>query len=116
MAESWAGAADGVNLNVRSSDQARSPLMEATIMPILFWLALLLGYLTGVAAAVLLLPSRLIEPLYGPRRADHGPGARRLRRAATAAPGQAARRQRRRRPAPGAPAGPAALTQPHPAR
>ena len=35
-------------------------------MPILFWLALLLGYLTGVAAAVLLLPSRLIEPLYGP--------------------------------------------------
>ena len=35
-------------------------------MPTLFWLALLLGYLTGVAAAVLLLPSRLIEPLYGP--------------------------------------------------
>ena len=35
-------------------------------MPILFWLALLLGYLTGVAAAVLLLPSRLIEPIYGP--------------------------------------------------
>lgn len=35
-------------------------------MPSLLWLALLLGYLTGVAAAVLLLPSRLIEPLYGP--------------------------------------------------
>jgi EAL domain len=40
--------------------------LEATIMPILFWLALLLGYLTGVTAAVLLLPARLIEPLYGP--------------------------------------------------
>jgi cyclic-di-GMP phosphodiesterase TipF (flagellum assembly factor) len=37
-----------------------------TIMPSLFWLALLLGYLTGVAAAVLLLPAPLIEPLYGP--------------------------------------------------
>ncbi len=35
-------------------------------MPTLFWLALLLGYLTGVAAAVLLLPAPLIEPLYGP--------------------------------------------------
>ena len=35
-------------------------------MPSLLWLALLLGYLTGVAAAVLLLPARLIEPLYGP--------------------------------------------------
>jgi cyclic-di-GMP phosphodiesterase TipF (flagellum assembly factor) len=35
-------------------------------MPTLFWLALLLGYLTGVAAAVLLLPARLIEPLHGP--------------------------------------------------
>jgi cyclic-di-GMP phosphodiesterase TipF (flagellum assembly factor) len=40
--------------------------MEATLMPILFWLALLLGYLTGVTAAVLLLPARLVEPLYGP--------------------------------------------------
>jgi hypothetical protein len=37
-----------------------------TIMPSLFWLALLLGYLTGVAAAVLLLPARLIAPLHGP--------------------------------------------------
>ena len=35
-------------------------------MPSLFWLALLLGYLIGVAAAVLLLPAPLIEPLYGP--------------------------------------------------
>jgi cyclic-di-GMP phosphodiesterase TipF (flagellum assembly factor) len=35
-------------------------------MPTLFWLALLLGYLTGVAAAVFLLPAPLIEPLYGP--------------------------------------------------
>ncbi len=35
-------------------------------MPTLFWLALLLGYLTGVAAAVLLLPARLVEPLAGP--------------------------------------------------
>ena len=35
-------------------------------MPSLFWLALLLGFLTGVSAAVLLLPARLIEPLYGP--------------------------------------------------
>ncbi|HSA81946.1 MAG TPA: EAL domain-containing protein [Geminicoccaceae bacterium] len=35
-------------------------------MPTLFWLALLLGYLTGVAAAVLFLPGALIEPLYGP--------------------------------------------------
>jgi EAL domain len=35
-------------------------------MPTLFWLALLLGYLTGVAAAVLLLPAPLIAPLYGP--------------------------------------------------
>jgi cyclic-di-GMP phosphodiesterase, flagellum assembly factor TipF len=40
--------------------------MEAIIMPVLFWLALLLGYLTGVVAAVLMLPARLIEPLYGP--------------------------------------------------
>jgi hypothetical protein len=35
-------------------------------MPTLFWLALLLGYLAGVAAAVLLLPARLIQPLTGP--------------------------------------------------
>ena len=35
-------------------------------MPTLFWLALLLGYLAGVAAAVALLPARLIEPLVGP--------------------------------------------------
>ncbi len=35
-------------------------------MPTLFWLALLLGYLAGVAAAVVLLPMRLIEPLAGP--------------------------------------------------
>ena len=35
-------------------------------MPTLFWLALLLGYLTGVAAAVFQLPAPLIEPLYGP--------------------------------------------------
>jgi len=34
-------------------------------MPSLFWLALLLGYLTGVAAAVLFLPPRLVEPLHG---------------------------------------------------
>jgi hypothetical protein len=37
-----------------------------TIMPILFWLALLLGYLAGVGAAVALLPARQIEPLAGP--------------------------------------------------
>jgi cyclic-di-GMP phosphodiesterase TipF (flagellum assembly factor) len=37
-----------------------------TIMPTLFWLALLLGYLAGVAAAVVLLPARLVEPLAGP--------------------------------------------------
>jgi hypothetical protein len=40
--------------------------MEVTIMPSLLWLALLLGFLTGVAAAALLLRSRLIETLYGP--------------------------------------------------
>jgi hypothetical protein len=36
------------------------------IVPTLFWLALLLGYLSGVAAAVLFLPASLIERLYGP--------------------------------------------------
>jgi len=35
-------------------------------MPTLFWLALLLGYLAGVSAAVVLLPAPLIEPLAGP--------------------------------------------------
>jgi len=35
-------------------------------MPTLFWLALLLGYLAGVAVAVVLLPAHLIEPLAGP--------------------------------------------------
>jgi hypothetical protein len=35
-------------------------------MPTLFWLALLLGYLAGVSAAVVLLPARLMEPLAGP--------------------------------------------------
>ena len=66
MAADEVGAIAAVNLDERLSAQIQSPLMEAIIMPILFWLALLLGYLTGVTAAVLLLPSRLIEPLYGP--------------------------------------------------
>ena len=35
-------------------------------MPSLFWLALLFGFLTGVAVAVALLPRALIAPLYGP--------------------------------------------------
>jgi hypothetical protein len=55
-----------VNLKERLREQAWPPLAEVIIMPSLFWLALLLGYLTGVAAAVLLLPAPLIEPLYGP--------------------------------------------------
>jgi EAL domain-containing protein (putative c-di-GMP-specific phosphodiesterase class I) len=58
-------AAD-VNLNERLSGQVLPPLAEVTIVPTLFWLALLLGYLTGVAAAVTFLPGPLIEPLYGP--------------------------------------------------
>jgi hypothetical protein len=66
MATDALGPAAGVNLNESLSIQNRSPLLEAIIMPILFWLALLLGYLTGVTAAMLLLPTRLIEPLYGP--------------------------------------------------
>jgi hypothetical protein len=55
-----------VNLKESFHGQAWPPLAEVTLMPTLFWLALLLGYLTGVAAAVLLLPARLIEPLHGP--------------------------------------------------
>ncbi len=77
-------------------------------MPTLFWLALLLGYLAGVAAAVLLLPAPLIEPLVGPLAlttviAVVGFGAllrlRRVRRRdrsaepAAAAPAPAARRR-----------------------
>lgn len=34
-------------------------------MPSIFWLALLLGYLVGIGAAVLTLPAPVIEPLYG---------------------------------------------------
>ena len=74
-------------------------------MPILFWLALLLGYLTGVAAAVLLLPARLIEPLYGPLALTTVLALAAFGAAAAAAPGQAARRQRgaapRQEPPPG---------------
>jgi hypothetical protein len=66
MAHNPLGMAPDVNLNESLGAQIRSPLLEMTIMPTLIWLALLLGYLTGVAAAVLLLPARLIEPLYGP--------------------------------------------------
>lgn len=35
-------------------------------MASLFWLALLLGYLAGVAGAMLLLPTPIVQPLYGP--------------------------------------------------
>jgi hypothetical protein len=58
--------AGDVNLNESLRGQVWPPLAEVTIVPILFWLALLLGYLSGVAAAVLFLPASLIEPLYGP--------------------------------------------------
>src|SRR5918996_414526 len=58
--------AGDVNLNERLSRQVWPPLAEVIIVPTLFWLALLLGYLSGVAAAVLFLPAPLIEPLYGP--------------------------------------------------
>jgi hypothetical protein len=58
--------AGDVNLNERLSRHVWPPLAEVTIVPTLFWLALLLGYLSGVTAAVLFVPGSLIEPLYGP--------------------------------------------------
>jgi EAL domain-containing protein (putative c-di-GMP-specific phosphodiesterase class I) len=46
--------------------QVRSLLSEVLIMPTLFWLALLLGYLAGVSGAILVLPAPLLQPMYGP--------------------------------------------------
>jgi hypothetical protein len=54
-----------VNAPLRNWVQLRSPRLEVIVMPSMFWLALLLGYLVGIGAAVLTLPTPVIEPLYG---------------------------------------------------
>jgi EAL domain-containing protein (putative c-di-GMP-specific phosphodiesterase class I) len=54
-----------VNASLRNWVHIRSPRLEVIVMPSMFWLALLLGYLVGIGAAVLTLPAPVIEPLYG---------------------------------------------------